>query len=295
MNGFVLQETNFPFVCIIVDDASTDGEQEIIKNYLHAHFNFEDKTVVRNAETDDYFLTYAQHKTNKNCFFAVLFLKYNHYSIKKPKKPYLSELCDTKYTAVNEGDDYWTDRLKLQKQYDLMEAHPEYSMCFHANDELFPNGEKQVHKPSVIKPAYTIEDAILGGGAFMASNSMFYRNEYLRNEPIPEFWKNCPIGDLPTMLFWASKGFLGYIDDVMSVYRRSLVGSWTGTMNSSFKRRNKHYHAIKKMWTQFDEYSDYHYHSSVMKKIRINKKEHYRYEVLTFLLKIKDAVRRIVK
>ena len=51
MNGFTMQETNFPYVCTILDDASTDGEQEVIKKYLQEHFDLEDKSVVRNEET----------------------------------------------------------------------------------------------------------------------------------------------------------------------------------------------------------------------------------------------------
>ena len=81
LNGFTQQETTFPFVCTIVDDASTDGEQDVIKKYLEDNFNLDDHSVVRHEETDDYVLTFAQHKSNAYCYFAVLFLKYNHYSI----------------------------------------------------------------------------------------------------------------------------------------------------------------------------------------------------------------------
>ena len=48
MNGFCMQRTNFPFVCIIVDDASTDSEQEVIKNYLQKNFLLEDKNLKLN-------------------------------------------------------------------------------------------------------------------------------------------------------------------------------------------------------------------------------------------------------
>ena len=64
MNGFTMQKTNFPFVCAIADDASTDGEQEVINDYLNEHFDLGDKKIVRHEETDDYVLTFARHKTN---------------------------------------------------------------------------------------------------------------------------------------------------------------------------------------------------------------------------------------
>ena len=64
-------------------------------------------------------------------YFAVVYLKENHYSQKKSKAPYLTEWEDTKYIALCEGDDYWTDPLKLQKQVDFLERHPDYSLCCH--------------------------------------------------------------------------------------------------------------------------------------------------------------------
>lgn len=132
MNGFCMQKTTFPFVCGIIDDASTDGEPDIIKNYLQLNFDLEDKTFVRNEETDDYVMTLAKHKTNKNCSFVVFFLKYNHYSIKKAKLPYLERWNKkVKYIAFCEGDDYWTKPLKLQKQVDFLEEHEDYSCCCH--------------------------------------------------------------------------------------------------------------------------------------------------------------------
>ena len=134
MNGFSMQQTNFPFVCCIIDDASTDGEPEIIKKYLQEHFDLEDKNIVRNEETDDYLMTFARHKENHNCFFAVYLLKYNHYSIKKGKPYGNAWTTNVKYKAICEGDDYWTSPEKLQLQVDFLEAHPEYSMCFHRVD-----------------------------------------------------------------------------------------------------------------------------------------------------------------
>ena len=132
LDGFVSQETKFPFVCVIVDDASTDGEPEVIKDYLNAHFSLNDQSIVRNEETDDYSLTFAQHRSNVNCFFAVIYLKYNHYSIKKSKDAYIAEWTENaKYHALCEGDDYWIDSTKLQKQVEFLETHSDYSMCFH--------------------------------------------------------------------------------------------------------------------------------------------------------------------
>ncbi len=127
MNGFCMQRTKFPFVCLIVDDASTDGEQEVIKKYFDTNFDLSET-----GETEDYVMTLGRHKTNVNCHFAVLYLKYNHYSIKKSKLPYYVRWQgSSKYIAICEGDDYWIDSTKLQKQVDFLEANEEYSMVFH--------------------------------------------------------------------------------------------------------------------------------------------------------------------
>lgn len=125
INGFVIQETTFPVVTIIVDDASTDGEPEVIKRYLTNHF----QEPYRTEETDDYSLTCANHKTNPNCTFVVFLLKYNHYRKQKPKKPYFAEWLDNaKYHAICEGDDYWIDPNKLQMQVSFLEENPKCSL-----------------------------------------------------------------------------------------------------------------------------------------------------------------------
>lgn len=130
LNGFTMQQTSFPFVCCIVDDASTDGEQDVIRKYLEKNFDFSEGSVAFHKETDYAHITYAQHKTNKQCYFAVLYLKENHYSQRKPKMQYLSEwrnLCE--YNAMCEGDDYWITSSKLQEQADILDKYQNISIC----------------------------------------------------------------------------------------------------------------------------------------------------------------------
>ena len=132
LNGFVAQETCFPAVYIIVDDASTDNEPQVVRDYFTENFNTQDSTIAFQEETEYGEILYAQHKINKNCFFVILFLKENHYSQKKSKAPYLSRWVDkSEYIAMCEGDDFWTDPLKLQAQVDFMDEHEEYSLCCH--------------------------------------------------------------------------------------------------------------------------------------------------------------------
>lgn len=143
LNGFAIQQTDFPFVCCIVDDASADGEQSVIRRYLEDNFVL-DHDNVRLEETVDYKMIFARHRENKNCYFAVYLLKYNHYG-KKSKFQYLKEWDDkSKYFAMCEGDDYWTSPNKLQKQVAFLETHPEYSLCVHDFKKYIQNENKFV-------------------------------------------------------------------------------------------------------------------------------------------------------
>ena len=218
MNGFCMQETSFPFVCTIVDDASTDGEQEMIKNYLQSHFNLEDDLVAKNEETPDYYLTIAQHNTNKNCFFAVLFLKYNHYQIKKSKLPYLTRFVDdAKYVAYCEGDDYWIVSDKLQMQVDFLEKNPDYGLCC-GNIQSLKNGllsQKYSLKSKTIQFKELIyHNSIATLTVLHRSNlNMKYMEEI---EPSNKGWK---MGDYPKWLWIAAVSKVFFFDKVIGVYR----------------------------------------------------------------------------
>jgi glycosyltransferase involved in cell wall biosynthesis len=280
-DGFCMQQTKFPFICTIIDDASIDNEPEVINNYLAENFDLEDTGIVRHEDAEDFKLSFAQHKTNKNCFFAVLFLKYNHYQIKKSKIPYVSRWRNSaKYIAICEGDDYWIDPMKLQKQVDFMEAHPKHSLCFCANQRLLPSGETTIEKRYLSNlDQCPMEDIILGGGGYMATNSMLYRQSlYI---PYSTWAVGCPIGDLPLMLTLAYNGLVGYLTDVMCVYRVSAVGSWSKRMASNIRTRRIHYHAIVRMWRQFDVWSNRKYHKTIREKIRINRRNHIKDELST--------------
>ena len=131
MNGFCFQKTFFPYVCTIIDDCSTDGEQSIIRKYLEKNFDL--KESISQEETKDFISLLVRHRVNKNCFFFVVFLKYNHYRIKKKKQIYIDSIQkQVKYIAFCEGDDYWVDKEKLQKQISYLETHPCYSLS-HSN------------------------------------------------------------------------------------------------------------------------------------------------------------------
>lgn len=249
LDSFVMQQTNFKFVAVVHDDASTDHTADIIREYAA---NYPD-IIHPIIETEN---QYSKHDGSLTRIME-------------------ENTLSGEYVAMCDGDDYWTDPLKLQKQYDLMESHPEYSLCFHAHINQYSDGSKIEIRPTIIKAFYTIEDAILSGGGFMATSSMFYRARYLREERCPAFRRQSRVGDLPRMLFHASKGQLGYIDEAMSVYRAGSAGSWNSS-NSTWKVRRQHFKATQRMYKEFDEYTHYQYHKVIVRKNWLNLKGHWR-------------------
>lgn len=131
MNGFCIQKTTFPVVYCVIDDASTDGEPLIIQKFIEDNFKTEGTDYIE-KETEDYWMTFAQHNYNLNCYFVTLLLKKNHFStyeLRERKFKYISNWTDnSRYRAYCEGDDFWVTPDKLQKQVDLLDKNPQVSL-----------------------------------------------------------------------------------------------------------------------------------------------------------------------
>lgn len=219
MNGFTMQQTSFPFVCTIVDDASTDGEQEVIRRYVEDNFDFSEGSVAYHKETDYAHITYAQHKTNKNCYFAVLYLKENHYSKHKDKSPYFKDWRDgVEYMAICEGDDYWIVPDKLEKQVKFLDENEDYGMCFTANKRLDEeSGTVKIDKKIDGDINF---DKLLKGNMIATLSSIFRQkiyNMYIKEiNPIQKDWL---LGDYPLWLYIAYNSKIYCNSDITSVYR----------------------------------------------------------------------------
>ena len=124
LNGFAKQSTKFPYTCVVVDDHSSDGEPEVLLDWIKSECS---QSSIRyfDQELSDVYL--CKHKTNKNCIFAFYLLKQNLFG--DERKDLLSEMWrrSAKYEAICEGDDYWTDSNKLQDQVDFLETHSDFS------------------------------------------------------------------------------------------------------------------------------------------------------------------------
>lgn len=236
LDSFLMQKTDFDFEILIHDDASTDRTADIIKDYERKY-----PDVIKPIYQIE-----NQYKKGIQRMF---------YTFNDPR-------AIGKYIALCEGDDYWTDPYKLQKQVDYMRKNSECSMCIHSADIV--NGDKRLlgtkvrpYKESCI---VSIDDLIIGGGGFCATASIMYCKKALEN--IPQFFIDAHVGDYPLQLLLASRGQVYYIDEPMSAYRVGIEGSWTTNLNSGNDSKEKNIKSREndiKLLKEFDIYTMHRY------------------------------------
>lgn len=278
LNGFAMQQTNFPFVCLVMDDCSTDGEQEVIKAWMERECDME-KTEYIDLELAIVIL--VPHKSNMNCTFAFYFLKQNLYGTGDKKMKHVSpwrEHCE--YEALCEGDDYWTHPEKLQKQADVMDTNIDVAICFnrvqtiHASDGtkcfIIPKLDCSFEEGKVGLDDLVREEFKIGKWCFHTS-SFFFRTKYsaeyamFKDDVLPSF----PYGDMPMQMFYLSKG--GYfLSETMGCYRL-FSGGWNSTMRSNRELRIRKEQEVIAGLREFDKWTDYRYHDDI--ELQILRKE----------------------
>ncbi len=243
LESFLMQKTNFKFEVLIHDDASTDKTAEIIRAY---EIKYPD-------------------------IIKPVYQKENQYSKGIPYASlYQYPRVKGKYIAVCEGDDYWTDPYKLQKQFDALESCPQVDICAHTADVVEAETKKTVGQ---IKPAgedkiFSTEDVIFGGGGFVATNSLMYRSEVstLEHPPFRQFLSL----DYTLQIQGSLRGGMLYLKDNMASYRRCAKGSWTSRMSKEHEKYKAHCEKVKKMMLILDEFTNQHYHEIIQRKMRLN-------------------------
>lgn len=256
--GFAMQNTSFPFVCLVMDDASTDGEQEVIKSWMEKECNLTNAVLYDIPEAQVVVVT---HKTNLSCVFAFYFLKVNLFNTDKKEHILKEWRLRSEYEAFCEGDDYWVNPLKLAKQVEFMDAHPEVDICAHPwyiLDSI--SGKKNKCIRSFTECIFPTEKVIVGGGNFVATASLLLRTSKVLNPS--EFRRFFQI-DYSLQIDGSLRGGMGYLPECMSVYRHMAQGSWSvrSSLNKSlhvgFLRRRE------QMFDILDEEYDGRFHNAI--------------------------------
>lgn len=190
LKGFVSQITNFPFLIVIVDDASTDNTAEIIRKYSEQYPEL----------------------------IKFIALKENHYSKKKGKIQYIQEWRNqSKYEAVCEGDDYWTDPYKLQKQVDILEQNPDVGLV-HTDFDLVEGKRRHFIHSSDKEECL---QHLIKGNYQIGTLTVVYRMDVYNS--IPKEWKKISpplkMGDLPMFIEMSSICKFVYLPDITAKYR----------------------------------------------------------------------------
>ena len=207
LDGFLMQKTNFKYEIIIHDDASTDGTAEIIKEYVEKHPDL----------ITPVFQTENQYSKGLRGFYT----------------KFVYPRAKGKYIALCEGDDYWTDPLKLQKQVDFLEANPDYVLCStrftiysqynqSMSEELLPiigNDDDLT---------YLLDDYILDKIWYTQPLTSMFR----KIERVFDAHKACSYSKDATLFYLLLKEGKGMLlKDVMGVYRDHAGGIWTAVSN----------------------------------------------------------------
>lgn len=198
MDGVFMQKYDGPIEFIIANDHSPDKTDQIIKSYLETH-----------SISDNFEIKYTVHKKNlgstQNFIWAI-------------------QQATGEYVAICEGDDYWTDPLKLQKQVDFLEENEDCNLVYH-KVTIFDQ-EQKTFSPEYLNKSLQIikrdlkELALIGN--FMHTPSVLFRN----NINYSTINSKLPVGDYLLWFLNGEKGKLAYLPDDMAVYRFSESSTW---------------------------------------------------------------------
>lgn len=190
LEGFLMQQCNFKYEILINDDASTDGTQEIIKEYREKY----PEIIKPNFQTENQYSKGVRGMMPRFNFPRAI----------------------GKYIALCEGDDYWTDPLKLQKQVDFLEANPDYALCFHPIKILKPDGTLVDDFITKVPENYELRENLASGDNYIHTPSVIFRNVI---EKYPPELGQSTIGDYFLYIILTEKGKIKMLEDSMAVYR----------------------------------------------------------------------------
>ena len=195
LEGFLIQEVSFPIQFIFHDDFSTDTTRQLLLEF----------------------------KEKSNFPVTLLFPTENRFSKGERIFPKTIEEAKGKYIALCEGDDYWTDPLKLQKQVDFMEEHPNYGICYH-NVHVLDMATGELKEDFISRKVAEEGDRnTLARGNFMHTPSVLLRNDFM----FPDWFSKSPLGDWAMYMLALGDRRIKRLEEVMAVYRVHDASMWS--------------------------------------------------------------------
>ena len=199
LDSILNQQTSFRYEIIVRDDASTDGTSDIVRDYAERY----PERIVPFIQPENLYQRGMSYISYEKMF----------------------HMSRGKYIAICEGDDFWTDDRKLQKQVDFMESHPDYSLCGHAAYFADESGELLKDRYfRISKGSGDLSTEEIISSWTMATCSLLYRKACRTDIVIP-FKGNCINGDYAMLVYLSMKGKVYYSDELMSAYRVCSNGS----------------------------------------------------------------------
>lgn len=262
LDGFVMQQTRFRYEAIVHDDVSTDGSVAIIREYAEKYPDI----IVPIYDTEN------QYSKHDGSLWRIMMRK-----------------AKGRYIAFCEGDDYWTDCCKLQCQFELMEKHPEYTICFHRVGVVTVNNDPAKEtcprkygtlwaKEEVTLHDYLKELCYNNNFTYQLS-SYFIRRPYMEQYVSwqTNLFRDFPYGDVPMALSALFHGNGFCIQSVMSHYRE-LSGGYTSSMWMNLEKRLTIEAKECLAYSQLDVYLKKKYHDIIKYRILRNElNKHSRY------------------
>ena len=243
LEGFVRQQAPFRFEVLVHDDASTDGTAAVIREYQER---------------------YPQ-------LIRPVYQTENQYSKGfSPALAFLAPLIRGRYVAFCEGDDWWCDPHKLEKQVAALERTPGADICAHrtmvwkCGDAPGAGRRRGYVAPRLRRGMLSTEDVIVGGGSrYVATSSLMCRREaYLEMTPM----RKVMINDYVLQLQCSARGGMGYLSDCMSVYRTGVPGSWNKRIKG---RRGEVRRKTVEMLGVFDDFTGGRFHAAVERRLAL--------------------------
>lgn len=263
LDSFLAQETDFSFEVLVTDDASTDGTTEIIRSYAEKY-----PDVIRFFHQEE------------NCFSRGINL---YETVMYPN-------ARGKYIAYCEGDDYWTDPSKLNRQVSFLETHPEYSACVHNSMYHYCEGDlpDELLLPASGDRDVPFSTVIRGMSHCFHTSSIVGRAELMCNPPdFQSVAFSYGFTDYAIALWLSLNGKIRFLDKPMSVYRvNSNPTSWSSNRAGAYNKKTAFVNGeIEMMKTMLPHLND------AQRKLTDSELLRRRYELLYLEGKVDEMVR----